>query len=220
MSNPGKLRSYDASRRREQAQRTHAQIISAAKRLFLTHGYAATSISAIAVEAEASVESVYKMLGGKPRLVKAVFDADLAGEGALPSDEVARQLSMDERDPYARLRCFGSLVAAIGPHVTPLALLVRDAAAINSELAEVWEQLSEERLERMTVHAERLWNDGHLRSDISVQDARDVLWSFASPEFYDLLVLRRGWDAAKYGCWIGEAYVDALLPKRDFPLSD
>jgi hypothetical protein len=57
-------------------------------------------------------------------------------------------------------------------------------------------------------------HDGeHLRPDLSVHDARDILWTYSSVELYDLLVLRRGWDPERYGRWIAEALTAALLPR-------
>ncbi len=212
MGSSTNTRFYDSSRRRAQAQRTQSRVVEVARQHFLTAGYGATSISAIAAEAGASVESVYKSFGGKARLLKGVFDAEFAGPGVLSSNETAQRLSAEEHDPYTRLRAFGTLVAEIGPRVTPIALLVRDGAVSDPDLARVWEQLNQERLARMASHAERLDRDGHLRPAVSVTEARDVLWSLSSPELYDLLVRRQRWEVNRFGSWVGNAYIKALLP--------
>jgi hypothetical protein len=39
-----------------------------------------------------------------------------------------------------------------------------------------------------------LLKDGHLRPGVSVDEARDLLWTYNSPELYELLVLQRGWS--------------------------
>lgn len=96
----------------------------------------------------------------------------------------------------------------------PLAVLIRDAATTDADLAHVWEQLNHDRLARMAVHATRLHDEGDLRPERSVEEARDVLWVYSSPELYDLLVLRQGWDREQFGQWVGDAYVAALLPSR------
>jgi hypothetical protein len=49
----------------------------------------------------------------------------------------------------------------------------------------------DERLARMTGHARRLADEGQLRPGMSEQEARDVLWLYSAPEWYDLLVLQR-----------------------------
>ena len=53
---------------------------------------------------------------------------------------------------------------------------------------------------------------GHLRAGITVDQAADIMWTYSSPDLYDLLVLRRGWTADRYGQFIGHALIHALLP--------
>jgi hypothetical protein len=45
-----------------------------------------------------------------------------------------------------------------------------------------------------------------------VDEARDLLWTYNSPELYELLVLRRGWTPQRYGRWLADALTAALLP--------
>ena len=52
---------------------------------------------------------------------------------------------------------------------------------------------------------------GHLRKGVSRTEARDVLWSHNSVEMWDLLVRQRGWRDARFGRWIGQQLVAALL---------
>jgi len=85
------------------------------------------------------------------------------------------------------------------------------AADTDSKLAAVWAEMNAERLESISRHAHRLCEDGHLRAGISVDEARDVLWAYRSPELYDLLVQRRGWSVERFGAWMGEAHIAALL---------
>ena len=41
--------------------------------------------------------------------------------------------------------------------------------------------------------------------------AADVLWTYSAPELYELLVLRRGWTPARFGRFIADAIIEALL---------
>ena len=52
-------RRYDSSRRRAQAEATRGDILDAARRRFEQHGYAATSMDAIAAEAGVALKTVY-----------------------------------------------------------------------------------------------------------------------------------------------------------------
>jgi hypothetical protein len=38
-----------------------------------------------------------------------------------------------------------------------------------------------------------------------------VLWTYNSAELFQLLVLERGWSPKRYGRWIGDALIAALV---------
>jgi hypothetical protein len=67
------------------------------------------------------------------------------------------------------------------------------------------------RLTRMAHNARTLLKGGHLRSGMTLDAATDVLWTYSSPELYDLLVIRRGWSAERYGRFIADGMIAALL---------
>jgi AcrR family transcriptional regulator len=81
-------RSYDSRRRRDHALRSRAAVLESAERLFLTRGFAATTVASIAEGADVSVETVYKAFGGKPGLVKAIWEQGLA---AVTGDSLRRE---------------------------------------------------------------------------------------------------------------------------------
>jgi hypothetical protein len=64
----------------------------------------------------------------------------------------------------------------------------------------------------MTHFATHLHDGHHLRRGISVGEARHVLWTLNSVEIHDLLVLQRGWAPERYGRWVADALIAALLP--------
>jgi AcrR family transcriptional regulator len=206
-------RRYDSTRRRDQARQTRRAILEAARRLFLERGYAGTTIGAVADEAGVSVETVYKAFGNKARLVKEVFDFAIAGDDEpipmLQREMVARISA--ERDPRRKLQMYGEHLATAGPRAGSLQLLIRSAAASHPDAATVWDQMLTERLTGMTEFARHLHEGGFLRSGISLDDARDVLWTYNSVELYELLVVQRAWDPERYGRWIAEAMIAALL---------
>lgn len=207
-------RRYNASGRRRQAIRSRSAMLQAARRLFLGRGYSATTMPAVAAAAGVSVQSVYKAFGNKPALLKAVFDVAIAGD-----DEPVPMLQRAalgrvraEPDPRRKLALYGDFVAEVSPRHVPIQLLARAAAATDPEAAAVWEQLQAERLTGMTIFARALHEEGHLRPDVSMEEARDLLWSHNSPELWDLLVLQRGWTPERYGRWLAATLTAALLP--------
>lgn len=206
-------RAYDASRRREQARQTRRRILGAAADLLFERGYAATTIPAVAAAADVSVETVYKAVGNKPGLAKAVFDTALVGDDepvAMIDRQEVRTL-FDDPDPVAKVRAYGRLLAEAGARTNPLLLVLRDAAVADPAAVQLWNTLQEERLAGMTVFAERLAVDGHLRSEVTVAEASDVLWAHGSVELWDLLVRRRAWTDARFGEWLGRQLEAALV---------
>jgi AcrR family transcriptional regulator len=182
--------------------------------MFLEGGYAATTVGAIATQAGVSVETVYKAFGNKPGLLKAVFDVAVVGD-----DEPVPMLERDlvrrienEPDPRQKLLMYGAHLTQSAPRSVPVQLLIRAAAASDPGVAEVWDEMAEERLIGMTQFARHLHEGGHLRAGVSVEEARDILWTYNSAELFDLLVLQRDWPPEKYGRWIADALIGALLP--------
>ncbi|HUQ63110.1 MAG TPA: helix-turn-helix domain-containing protein [Acidimicrobiales bacterium] len=207
-------RRYDSTSRVEQASRSRRAVLEAARRLFLDRGYAATTVAAIAGEAGVSVETVYKAFGNKPGLVKAVFDVSVVGDDdpvPMLQRDLVRRIQA-ESDPRRKLAMYGAHLSESAPRSVPVQLLVRAAAASDVGAAGVWEQMLTERLTGMTQFAHELHEQGHLRGDVSVDDARDVLWTYNAAELYELLVMRRSWTPDRYGRWVADALVAALLP--------
>lgn len=206
-------RPYDSRRRRKEARRTRTGVLDTAQRLFLSNGYSATTIASIAEAADVSVETVYKAFGGKPGLVRAIWGRGLEGSGPIPAERRSDEMQLLETDPRQVIRNWGTLSAEVSPRAAPILLLLRTAAAGDSEMATLLREVDDARLTRMQHNARRLHDRGDLRDGVTLAQARDVLWTYSSPELYELLVLRRGWGLERYGRFIAEAMIAALLPE-------
>jgi AcrR family transcriptional regulator len=206
-----KKRSYDASARLEQARRTREHVLDVARRAFLAHGYGPTTLAAVAREAGVSVETIHKVFGGKSGLVKAICERALAGSGPRPARDRSDAISAAEPDAREIARSWGRLSAEVSPLVSPVLLLVRDAAATDPELAALLREIDRARLERMTRNARVLRDRGFLRRGMSVDRAGRILWALASPELYDLFVVRGAWTAAELGAFVADSIIAALL---------
>ena len=207
-------RRYDSSGRRKRACQTRDLIADAARQLFLADGYAATTVAAIAAAAGVSVETIYKGFGGKPGLVRAIVEKGLTGEGPVPAERRSDHIRDTEPDPRRVLAAWGTFTSEIAPRVAPILMLARAAAARDPEVALTLEQISAARLDRMALNARGLFEAGHLRPEITPDEAADIMWTYSSPELYELLVLRRGWSADRYGRFVGQALMVALLPSQ------
>jgi AcrR family transcriptional regulator len=218
MGHPGQPvkppRRYDASRRRDQARRRRDRITDAAQQLFLRDGYGPTTVAAIAAQCGVSPDMIYKSFGGKPGLVRAIYQRALQGQGPVPAERRSDTIQAHERDPRTIIEAWGTFVTEIAPRVAPILLLVRAAAPADAEIRSLLEELDDQRLRRMTDNAPRLHDAGHLRPGVTLAYAADVLWTYSSAELYELHVLRRGMPLEQYGRFVANAMTDALLPSE------
>lgn len=205
-------RRYDSSGRQAQARRNREAILDTAQRQFLDGGYAATTIAAIAAEAGVSVETIYKAFGGKPGLVRAIYDRGLAGREPVPAFQRADELRERETDPRAIMRNWGTLTSEVSSIVSPIERLVRAAAASDPDMAALLKAHHDIRERRARHHARFLKQRGYLREGVSLAQATDILWTCTSDELYDLLVTQRGWSLPRFARFLGDYLIAALLP--------
>ena len=207
-----KARRYDSSGRIAQALRNRSAILDASERQFLEHGYAATTVSSIAREAGVSVETVYKAFRGKAELVGAIYERGLLGRQQSSVYERSDTMREQETDPQKILRSWAGFIAELGPELSAIRLLMRSAAEVDPDLANVLEKSDKERLQRMRHNARFLARRGYLRADTSAAEAADVLWMCTSAEFFELLVRRGGWSLRRFERFVGNLLIAALLP--------
>ena len=207
-------RKYDASGRRARAERTRQDVIEAATDLFVQRGYGATTIADIAVAAQVSPETIYKGFGSKSAVLAAVARAQIRGDAdrtPFRQRRVIEEIRL-EQDPRRQFLLYGRLLADVQPRLAPIMGVMREAARSDQELDAVLRQLEADRLESMQEFAGLLGHRRALRRGVSAKTAADILWTLNASELFDLLVLRRGWSADRYGRWVADQLTAALLP--------
>lgn len=203
-------RRYDASGRRARAREQRDAALAHAERLFLTKGYAATTVKAIAKASGVSEATIFKSCGGKAGLVRELCERALRGAGTVPAETRSDALRIS-KDPRQIAAGWGALAAEVAPRIAPLALVLRAAAQSDREAAALYDELEDIRLRRMADNAQYLADAGHLRPGVSTEQARDVLWMSAAPDLYDLMVLKRGWSPQQFGQLVTDTIIGALL---------
>lgn len=212
MSHVKARRRYTSHRRQESARRNRQAVLDVAERLFLQEGYAGATVASIAAAADVSPELIYKAHGGKSGLMGAIYEQHLAGAGPVPAYERSDALRAQHSDPSVILREWGLLTAEVAARLTPIRLVLRDAAAVDPAMGALLERTERERLDRMHHHAAFLADRGFLRPDVSLTEATDVLWACSSTEFYELLVISRNWPLPRYAGFITGVMTAGLLP--------
>jgi AcrR family transcriptional regulator len=209
----GRRRNYDASRRREAAEETRRTILTAARRLFAERGYVATTMPAIASAAGVALDTVYASVGKKPALFRLLVELAISGQDH-PVPALERSYVKDiraEPDAARKLGIYAAAVCSIQPRLAPLARVLAEAAGQDPSLAAIWRDISDRRAENMRLFARDLQGTGALRPELSVDVVADVIWSMNGPEYYHLLVERRGWTLDQYERWLVTAWIRLLL---------
>src|SRR5262245_38017465 len=187
-------RRYESPRRREQAEATRQAILEAAERLFAARGYAGTSVAEIAEAAGVALKTVYAAFGTKADVLRALWNLRLRGdEDPVPvQDRPWVREVLAEPDPRRRLALVARNARVVRARTAALSEIVRQAAASEPRIAELWERFQQELYELgMRRIAKTLDRDGVLAVDVAT--AADILWSLVHPDVYLLLVRGRGW---------------------------
>lgn len=206
-------RNYDASGRQARARVRRQAVVLAAQELFETDGFRATTIAAVAKAAGVSAESIYKGFGTKAALAKAVFDVVIAGDDeqvpiARRPEALAVQAEPDVRRKIA-LYFEGQVLRQ--QRSAKVQILIRDGRHTDETLAPIWQGLLAERLTGMTMFAQHLSEYAdQLRDGITVEEIRDVLWTYIAVEQYELLVLGRGWSLERFAAWVTRGVLAAI----------
>ena len=208
-------RRYDSRRRQEQAAQTRRDIVRAADALFRARGYSGTSMPTIATEAGVVVETIYRAFGSKARLFKAVVEAAVAGDPTRaetpPEDRPAIRAVIEETDPRRQLALYAATQPGIHRRAGPLNRALVGGAATDPDLKALLDELEAQRLAGLGRMAGLLAERGALRSGLSVDEARDLIWTLCSPSVHDLLVIERGWTSKRYRDWLAAVLTRELL---------
>lgn len=206
-------RRYHAPQRAEQAAVTRRAVLDAARALFTTHGYPATTVAEIARRARVNVDTLYATVGRKPALLREVVETAISGsDHAVPAEERdyvravrAATTAGEKIDIYA-----GAL-GRMGPRTAPVFLALRAAADRDPECAALHAEITGRRAANMRVFAADLRATGELRADLSDEEAADIVWAMNSADYYALLVDARGWTPERYGRHLADAWRRMLL---------
>jgi len=228
MSRAPVKRVYDNRLRAEQALATRSRVVAAARTEFLSRGYAAVSMGMIAAAAGVSREMLYKVFGSKAALLKAVYDVTLAGDAdsAAMAERPELLAIYDDPDPRSMVARLAAISADLVGRLGPLfAMISVGAGAGDPDLTELAAVSGRERLIGCEMLVRAIAGTGGLRSDLTPDEAADILWTLLSPQVWQLLVDERGWTLDRYERWLDRSMADALLsgdrvPDRQGRLSE
>ncbi|MET0965749.1 MAG: TetR/AcrR family transcriptional regulator [Nakamurella sp.] len=206
-------RAYRSPRRVERAAATRQAVLDAARALFVSDGYSATTIAEIAGRAGVSVDTVYATVGRKPALLRELVETAISGAGtAVPAEQRDYVLEMRAAGTAREmLTIYAHAIGTIQQRLAPVFLALRDAAMTDPDCAALWAEISDRRAGNMRGLAADLRAAGGLRADLSNDQVADIIWSMNAAEYWVLLVRERGWTPAEFSEWLVDAWARLLL---------
>lgn len=209
-------RQYRSPRREQQAASTRVEILRAAQRLFEAHGYAGTTMAAIAAEAEVALKTVYLAFDTKARLLRAVWDVALKGDDAdAPVAERPWYVAvLEEPDPQRKLRRIAEASCTVKLRIAALLRVIRDAAPSDEEIGALWALIQSDFHANQGAIIASLGRANALAPGLDAARATDILWTLNHPDVWLLLVGERGWAPEQFEAWLGDTAIDQLLRPR------
>jgi AcrR family transcriptional regulator len=202
-----KKRTYHSRVRQRQAEETRRRILEAARSLFESRGYTATTLDAIAEIAEVSPKTLGAVFGSKRALLAEVINPDAF---STPVQQLIEELRTTE-DPSRRLSLVAQITRqAYEPRARSLELL-RTAGAVAPELADLAQQVEARRRQNQARLTVFLREQGALTPFLSFEEATGVLWALTSYDLYRMLVVEQRWEPERYETWLAQLLVQHLL---------
>jgi len=207
-------RPYDARRRRERAEQersaTRGRVVEAARGLFLSRGYVATTMADVAREAGVALQSVYTAGQSKADLLHLVTDLAVAGDDqeVMLVDRPDFVAVAAESDPVRQVRMLAGLIATTLERLAPVWIAYREASAVDAKAASNLAAAHRRRRETFGTMI-RMVPEDRLRHDY--EGSADTMWAIGSIDVFLLQRTVLAWDATQHAQWLGDTLVDQLV---------
>ena len=211
-------RRYDNSRRQAQVRATRLKVIEAAKRLFIEHGYPATTIEAIAEAADTPLPTLYRLFGSKRALLAAVLDTSFGGDDRPVAfgDRPAARAALAEPDPATMVNAFARIARELMDRSSAIQHVLATAAQVDADAAELRAEIHRQRYTGQSRIVAALEARGALDPDLDTAEAADIVYAVMSPDVHRILTAERGWPADRYERWIARS-LEGLLRTSQHP---
>jgi AcrR family transcriptional regulator len=201
--------------RRERSLATRRRMVGAAYRLFCEKGYVATTMEAIAREADVAVPTLYFTFRTKGAILSEALDAAVMGLDEPVGPEDAPWFRAFEAEPDSRraLKILVENVALILSRVAPLTTAIHGAAN-DPEVVGVRDLSGQRQHDGYRDLVRQLARKGGLRQGLSVARATDILFVLLSADLFEALASGRGWSFAECKRWLVDVVSQQLLPGK------
>ena len=213
METSGTRRAYDTAQRRLQSAASRQRIVDEARKLFLVQGYRITTIADIASAAGVNPDTVYRLVGRKPMVLRELIEQALSGtdHAVAGADRSYVRAMATEPDPVVKLEIYAATMREIHGRMAPLFVALRDASSTEPEAEQVWKEIGERRAANMRKLVRDVRSAKKARYATSTSEAADTVWVLNSAELYVMLTVERGWTPPQYERWLARSLRQVVL---------
>jgi AcrR family transcriptional regulator len=192
-------RPYRTRHRQRQAQATRERITTSARRLFAQHGFAATTIEAIAHDADVAAQTVYATFSSKRGILLALLDIMEAEGGKAPQ---RNQLATSDGGLALQIRQWAASTRRFFEGGADLIDIVWKAGLADPDLLSAWREGERRRREVVEARVKSWASRNVLRPGLSEREAADIIWALLGPELFRLFVSECQWPGDRYEAWL------------------
>lgn len=157
----------------------------------------------IADAAQVAVQTIYNSVGSKRDVLNGVLDLSAAGPSApRPVREVMQKRVAATQTAAEMIGVLADWFVEAGERTAPIQHVIRQAAAVDSEVAHLEKQRARRRFENYKLAAAALAERDAMPQGVTHEDAAGLIWAIGHPDVYRFFVLEMGWPPARYRAWI------------------
>ncbi|MFB8282200.1 TetR/AcrR family transcriptional regulator [Nocardia colli] len=202
-------------------QATRRKVAEAAATLFAEHGYAATTLQAVADAAGVHVQTIYQAFGTKVAVLAEAAAVLVAGpdeEAATPPPERewVREL-FAEPDPVRQLALYAKHMRQVSERYTGLLDVMRMTASADPDVGNFLAEAERGRYDGPRHITPELAAKGALRPGLSAERAADIMYAVTTYDVYRSLIEDRGWSGADAENWVADSLAQLLLAPELLP---
>ena len=200
-------RPYVSDVRSQGAEATRARILQASKTLFAGRGIDRVTVEQIAKKAGVSASTVFALYKSKAGILRELIRSALFGQRF----QVALARLKGETDPIRLIALTANVARAIYEAESSQLGLIRGASAFSPALGKLEKEFENLRFQMQKERVKLLFAQSKQRKELTLDEARRIMWMYTSRDIYRLLVHEGGWTPNRYQKWLSSTLVNALV---------
>lgn len=200
-------RPYVSDVRSQAAEATRARILQASKTLFADRGIDRVTVEQIAKKAGVSASTVFALYKSKAGILRELIRSALFGQRF----QVALARLKGETDPITLIALTADVARAIYEAESSQLGLIRGVSAFSPALGKLEKEFENLRFQMQKERVKLLFAQSKQRKELTLDEARRIMWMYTSRDVYRLLVHEGGWTPNRYQKWLSSTLVNALV---------